>query len=129
MGDDTTGVGLADILQRLAGLESEVAELKRRTESPYLNAHPPDNDLEVQKVAHLASIAENLRRLADAHGPPPSDKATSRDVANLLGCTTTWVADMVRQGIIPKNCLVPGTGTGKPWKFYRALIEKWIESR
>lgn len=70
-----------------------------------------------------------MRRIADYFDPPPPDKVGSEYVAQRLGCTTTWIADLVRRGEIPKNCLVPGTGNGKPWKFHRNLIDKWIETR
>jgi hypothetical protein len=36
---------------------------------------------------------------------------------------------MVRLGQIPTDCLVPGTGGGKPWKFHRAKIDDWLASR
>jgi hypothetical protein len=36
---------------------------------------------------------------------------------------------MVRRGDIPASCVVPGTGTGKPWKFFRPQIESWVASR
>jgi len=50
-------------------------------------------------------------------------------VADRLGCTTDWIAMMVRDSGIPPSCIVPGTGNGKPWKFYRAQIDEWIERR
>jgi hypothetical protein len=73
--------------------------------------------------------ADAVVRIADHFDPPPPDKVGSKYVATLLGCTTTWIADLVRQGDIPRNCIVTGTGNGKPWKFHRQLIEKWIKSR
>ena len=75
------------------------------------------------------SVADSLARIADALDPPPPDIVGSRYVADRLGCTTVWVAEMVRDGVIPSRCIVPGTGTGKPWKFFRAKIDVWIESR
>jgi hypothetical protein len=30
---------------------------------------------------------------------------------------------------VPKHCLVKGTGSGKPWKFYREHIDRWLDSR
>jgi hypothetical protein len=74
-------------------------------------------------------VPEHLRRIADALDPPPPDVVGSPYVAQRLGCTTTWVSDLVRRGAIPSSCLVPGTGNGKPWKFYRSRIDRWIESR
>jgi len=76
-----------------------------------------------------STISADLRRIADHFDPPPPDKVGSEYVAQRLGCTTTWIADLVRRAEIPKSCLVPGTGNGKPWKFYRDRIDKWIERR
>ena len=56
-------------------------------------------------------------------------EAEQLNVAKQLGCTTVWIAEMVRSGDIPKSCLVPGTGNGRPWKFYRAAIDRWLASR
>jgi Helix-turn-helix domain len=53
----------------------------------------------------------------------------SRYIADRLGCTTVWVAEMARSGEVPRHCVVPGTGSGKPWKFYRERIDAWIASR
>jgi hypothetical protein len=75
------------------------------------------------------SIARNLQRIADKLAPPPAAVVGSRYVADRLDCTTVWVAEMVRQAQIPKPCVVAGTGNGKPWKFHRAQIDKWIEER
>jgi len=50
-------------------------------------------------------------------------------IADKLGCTKVWVARMAAEGGVPRNAIVPGTGNGKPWKFYRSLIDKWIERR
>jgi hypothetical protein len=74
----------------------------------------------------IATIAGALKRIADHFDPPPPDLVDSVYVSKKLGCTTTWIADQARNGKIPAACLVPGTGNGKPWKFYREKIEKWI---
>ena len=50
-------------------------------------------------------------------------------VAGKLGCTTVWVSELARKGDIPKACVVPGTGIGKPWKFFRVKIDGWIAER
>jgi hypothetical protein len=50
-------------------------------------------------------------------------------LADKLGCTATWIAQMVRSGEIPKGCIVPGSGKGRQWKFYRCRIEEWLASR
>lgn len=42
---------------------------------------------------------------------------------------TTWIAQMVRSGEIPKGCIVPGSGKGRQWKFYRSRIEGWLTNR
>jgi hypothetical protein len=76
-----------------------------------------------------ACIGIDLKRIADHFDPPPPDKVGSDYVASRLGCTTTWVADMVRRGEIPPHCVVPGTGNGKPWKFFRSRIDSWITDR
>ena len=79
--------------------------------------------------AYLAVIANSLKRLADHVDPPPPDIIGTDYIADKLGCTLVWVAKMAAGGIIPKNCIVPGTGIGKPWKFYRSRIDPWIVMR
>jgi hypothetical protein len=80
-------------------------------------------------VNSIISIAKNIARIADKMDPPPPDVVDSTYIAAKLGCTTTWVAEMARSGGIPKSCVVPGTGNGKPWKFYRLKTEEWLASR
>jgi hypothetical protein len=70
-----------------------------------------------------------LARLADSLAPPPREIVGTPYVAHRLGQTTTWIADLARQGRIPAKCVVPGTGNGKPWKFYRQRIDDWLEAR
>lgn len=72
---------------------------------------------------------DDLKRIADHFDPPPPDTVGTEYVAKRLGCSQTWIADLVRRGEIPKSCVVQGTGDGKPWKFHRHLIERWIETR
>ncbi len=79
--------------------------------------------------AYLAVIANSLKRLADHFIPPPADIIGTDYIADKLGCTKVWVAKMAADGIIPRNALVPGTGNGKVWKFYRSRIDPWIEMR
>jgi len=79
--------------------------------------------------AFLAVIASSLKRIADHVGPPPPDIIGTDYIADKLGCTKVWVAKMAAEGMIPKNCIVPGTGIGKPWKFYRSRIDPWIVMR
>jgi len=56
---------------------------------------------------------------------PPSDIVDSPYLARQLGVTPTRITQMVRSGEIPKGCIVPGTGDGRPWKFYRRRTEEW----
>ena len=77
----------------------------------------------------LASVVTSLRRLADRFAPAPAAVVGTPYVAQRLGCTTVWVAELVRKGEIPTQCIVPGTGKGKVWKFYREQIDRWLESR
>jgi hypothetical protein len=84
---------------------------------------------QVMVLNSLQSIAQSLSRLADHFDPPPPDIVGTPYVANKLGCTTDWIAMLVRDGEIPVSCLVPGTGNGKPWKFRRSRIDEWIKNR
>jgi hypothetical protein len=77
----------------------------------------------------LAPVATSLIRLADHLAPAPATVVGTPYVAERLGCTTVWVAELVRNGEIAKHCIVPGTGKGKVWKFYREKIDRWLESR
>lgn len=75
------------------------------------------------------TISEDIRRIADRLDPAPPAKVGTEYVARKLGCSTQWITELIRQGEIPANCIVPGTGNGKPWKFHRIHIDRWIESR
>ena len=77
----------------------------------------------------LADIKADIKRLADHFDPLPPDIVDTPYIAQRLGCTTTWIAQMVRSGEIPKGCVVPGSGKGRQWKFYRRRIENWLASR
>lgn len=76
-----------------------------------------------------SSIARDIGRIANKLDPPPGDIVDSNEVASRLGCTNTWIAEMARKGAIPTSSVVPGSGNGKPWKFYRQKIDAWIASR
>ena len=91
----------------------------------------PDDFKEVLERLTVAAeqIHEQLRRIADHFDPPPPDIVDSPYIAGRLGVTTTRIAQMVREGTIPKGCIVPGTGNGRLWKFYRSRIQKWLETR
>jgi hypothetical protein len=77
----------------------------------------------------LATTAASASRLADHFSPAPSDILGTPAIARRLGCTTVWVAQLVRKGVIPRNCVVPGSGNGKPWKFFKDKIDAWLASR
>ncbi len=77
----------------------------------------------------LASMATNIKRIADKLDPPPASIVGSEYIASRLGCTTTWVAEMCRKGDIPASCIVTGTGNGKLWKFHRRQIDAWLDAR
>lgn len=74
-------------------------------------------------------IVTDLRRIADRLDPPPPDKVGTPYIADRLGCTTVWITELIRKKDIPPNCIVPGTGNGKPWKFYRERIDRWLKDR
>jgi hypothetical protein len=78
-------------------------------------------------LAVLDDIAGSLRILAAAHAPRPGELVGSPYVAKRLGITTVYVAQMARDGKIPKNCILAGTGDGKVWKFHRDRIDRWID--
>jgi hypothetical protein len=61
--------------------------------------------------------------MAEALAPSPGAVVGTGYVASQIDVTTTWVAEMVRNGEIPGECLLAGTGTGKPWKFHRSKID------
>jgi hypothetical protein len=77
----------------------------------------------------VESLLEVATRVADQFAPEPADLVGTEYIARRLGCTTVWVAEMAREGGIPKQCIVRGTGKGKPWKFHRRRIEEWLARR
>jgi len=80
-------------------------------------------------VRAIEGVEFELRRIANHFDPPPPDKVGTPYVADRLGCTTVRITQMIRSGEIPAICVVPGTGNGKPWKFFRVRIEDWLENR
>ena len=80
-------------------------------------------------LEQIVQRLDPVPRIADKLDPPVGDKVGTPYVAKHMGLTTVWVAEMARKGDIPTSCIVPGTGTGKPWKFHRDQIDEWIESR
>ena len=77
----------------------------------------------------LERIASSLERIANKLDPLPGDKVGTPYVAEKLGCTTVWIAELIRNGEIPPSCIVAGTGHGKVWKFHRSRIDEWIARR
>ncbi|MFL5240569.1 MAG: hypothetical protein ACJ8FY_00540 [Gemmataceae bacterium] len=73
-------------------------------------------------------IAESLERIANALAPAPAEIVGSQYIAERRGITTTYVAQMARQGVIPKACIIAGSGDGNYWKFDRKKIDQWIET-
>lgn len=83
-----------------------------------------------QLSQQIASIASDIHRIAMKYAPATKGEIVgSRYIADRLGCTTQWIGELVRQGRIPSVCIVPGTGNGKLWKFFKSKIDDWIESR
>ena len=89
---------------------------------------PTDHPLQ-ELVDVLRQTEAHLARLADHFDPLPPDIVGTPYVAAKPGCTTAWIAMLVRDGGIPPSCLVPGTGNGKPWRFRRKRIDDWIDQR
>ncbi len=83
----------------------------------------------MEGTAVLERLVAAVERIADRLAPPPSDIVDSRWIADRLGCTTTWIAELVRTGEIARECVLVGTGNGKPWKFHRPKIEQWLAAR
>lgn len=84
----------------------------------------------LQRVADaLEDIAGQAHRIANHLSPAPGDIVGTPYLAQKLGCSVVWAAEMARAGQIPRSCIVPGTGNGKAWKFRREQIEDWINKR
>jgi hypothetical protein len=105
------------MLDRIAGRAEEFG--KRQLSAPAL----ADDRVVVER---LASAAEEIAHHLD---PKPPEIVKSSYVARRFGCTIKWVGEMVRRGEVPKSCIAPGSGNGKQWRFYRSLIDKWVESK
>lgn len=80
-------------------------------------------------LGRIATGLEPLSRIAAALDPTPPEFVGTRYIADRLGQTTVWIAEMARRGDIPKSCVVEGTGTGKVWKFHRDKIDEWLKTR
>jgi len=95
-----------------------------------LDNGPSDLSVSLARLVRaIEGVEFELRRVANHFDPPPPDKVGTPYVADRLGCTTVRITQLVRSGEIPASCVVPGTGDGKPWKFFRARIEDWLENR
>jgi hypothetical protein len=114
----TDSLRLAAWEERQAALEERVAQFE--VQLAHVQAIPAN---------FFPSLSGNIQRIADHLVPPPGAIVGTPYVATDLGQTTTWVAQLVREGKIPVGCLVQGTGSGKPWKFYRERIDDWIKNR
>jgi hypothetical protein len=79
--------------------------------------------------AELSAVSLSAARIANCLDPPLSQIIDSPSLAKQLDCSTTWIAQMARDRRIPASCIVPGTGSGKPWKFYRKQINDWLSNR
>jgi hypothetical protein len=118
-----------DLIKLLLRIAQGV-EILNKTLSATLTASQAQSSLRTTGSAiDLSLISGPLSRIADALTPPSADKVGTPYVAKYLGCTTVWVAEMARTLQIPKIAIVPGTGNGKPWKFIRSEIDKWLKSR
>jgi hypothetical protein len=79
-----------------------------------------------QAVIMTAKAAAALERIANKLDPPPPDVVGTEYVAERLGCTATWIAEQARDEKLPSRAILPGTGHGKPWRFYRSEIDAWL---
>jgi hypothetical protein len=80
-------------------------------------------------VAPLTSVAADVGRIANRLDPPPPDLVDTGYVAEKLGVSTKRISQLALAGELPAAAIVPGTGEGKPWRFYRSKVDPWIETR
>jgi len=78
---------------------------------------------------NMPEVVSDVQRVLNDIAPPPSGVVGTEYVARSLGVSKTWVADLVRNGEIPASCIVPGTGNGRAWKFYRSKLDRWMSDR
>jgi hypothetical protein len=134
-----TPARLLAALERIAAAAEQIARhLDRMAPADGKGLPPPPGPLLRAHAApapmpagapELQLIAASLARLADAVAPQPADVVGTPYVAKQLGCTTVWVAELARRGEVPRHCVVPGTGNGKVWRFYRGKIDDWLRVR
>src|SRR6266498_1347717 len=96
---------------------------------PSASQHQNPNQFTERIAVGIEKLVVVLARIADRLDPQPSEIIDSPTLAKRIGCTTTWTAAMARNGTIPKNCIVAGTGIGKPWKFHAKEIDDWLATR
>ena len=71
----------------------------------------------------------SAERIATGLNPVVPEVVGTPYLARKVGCTAVWIAQQARDGKIPSSCIVAGTGNGKPWKFHRHELDKWLASR
>jgi len=82
-----------------------------------------------QIVEVLRQIESHLLRLANHFDPLPPQIVDTNYVASRLGCTKEYISRLALHKEIPSQCILKGTGEGRPWKFYRSHIDRWIKQR
>lgn len=110
-------------------LADQLRSIDRGIERCRAAAEVIEKVLRHEEALSQARIARSLERLAEALAPAPLDVVGTPYVAQRLNVTVVWVAKLAERGTSPKSCVVPGTGRGKPWKFYRQAIDRWIAGR
>ncbi len=116
----------ADCVERTGQLaiKEDIETLEERVEALEVKQADQDEGREFSR-----RMAEAQERIADHFAPAPSDIVGTDYVVKKLGLSTRWVSGMASNGEVPKRCIVDGTGHGKPWKFHRQAIDKWLVSR
>ncbi len=74
-------------------------------------------------------VARELRRLRRDLRPAEPEIIGTPEVAKMAGVTTAAVRQWVESEAMPGNCIVPGSGNGTPWRFYRRRVVKWLRTR
>jgi hypothetical protein len=91
---------------------------------------PASTHILLERIAiALEAIVELGEQIADHTTSASTDVVGTPYLAQKLGCSVVWAAELARSGQIPKSCIVPGTGNGKQWRFNRARIEEWLSKR
>src|SRR4051812_18763580 len=77
----------------------------------------------VSVAKDAGDIATSLRRIAEAQPPAEGEIVGTPHVARQWGGKTTqYIAQLATKGIFPSDCIVPGTGNGKQWRFFKDKI-------